>query len=1697
MRKILFSILTVLCFVQIAKAQPATYSNPLGLGRNNCGTGSNDSLYYLNYLTPNLTNSSTPITACKPVLRTNFAPLSGYSAANKPFTIFNSSIAFNPADGMIYYVWTDYNIPAPYKSYIWRWNPSTCPTPAAPGLDTLRTFNTDIGGITFDANGTAWQLEFSGSAPYQGRLRQVNFTTGVVGIPDTLDLTGGKQLWNVGTGDITLTPSGQMYFIFNNKLFTPDYGSAGGPTKHIKCTYIDTVKLPAGKTGLPGLAFGSGDLIASYSPGTGCVFKRIDPITGDTASITYTYAAGKGIYATDMTQINSGIGPSKKLISVTPTGTPGQYDVVYDVYTRNYGNVPLTNVQVKDSLGAINGNANVSNVTAVLTSNPAGVALNPGYNGTTNINLLAAGQGLACYPVANNNFTIRISCRLSNLLNGVVYNNSAIASANGYKNVALRDSSTNGSNPDLNQNDKTDDLGEGQPTPLIIILTPTTPPCATLDTTLYNQDFGSGAGLFNTIPPSVAVPSASSTYIGTAAAPLPINRFTVTNNSSLGDASNWISLTDHTGGANGRMLVVNADASANIMYRDTLPVSCSGQQYSVSFWAAFIGNAAYKTVCDGLGGFKYPMLLVRIRDLATGLVITQYTTDTIKLTSWQQHGMKWVMPAGYTNVILELLNAGPGGCGNDVAIDDIKYGICDPVPTVSLSNPGGTCLGSSLTFTANVSDASVIPGPKDYQWQWSPSPGTGPWTNIGGANASTYIINPVNPSDTGRYYRVIMAAQGNIGNITCQYISPGVRLIGVAPSTAPSSITAPSTTICNGSSVTLTAVGATLGTGANYQWGTGAVVGTSPIGGATSSTLLVSPTTTTTYWVRVENTTSPCLTTTGGVTLTVTVNQPSVAPASISGLDICNGSSTTLTAVGGTLGTGANYQWGTGAVVGTSPIGGATSSTLLVSPSSTTTYWVRIENNVAPCTATTTGVTKLITVSQPSVAAASASKSKNNICPGISVNLSVVGGTLGTNASWKWYTGSCGTSLVGTGSGISVTPAVTTTYYVRAEGDCNTTTCVAVTVNISCDIDKDKDGIPDWVESNMTASFQDANGNGVINAYDPTYAGFVDNNNDYINDNFQADGDSDNDGIPNYLDTTFPGRVDVNGDGIDDRFDTDLDGVINMLDLDSDNDGIPDVVEAYGVDTDGDGKIDNFADSDGDGLTDQIDGNNLNAYNSGLGLSRPDIDGDGIPNYIDLDSDNDGIPDVVEAGGPDANNNGIIDGFVDANGDGLHDGYINATALLKTGTDGNADGRADSWPNQNLDRDLRPNAYDMDSDGDGIVDVIEAGLPDANLNGIVDGVIGANGWSTTISSMPALNLRNTDGNGNPDYLDIDSDDDGIPDNIEGMSTAGYLLPGITDTDGDGLVNTYDNIVGFGGAGIFVYDHDGDGIPDYRDLDSDGDGQPDVIEGNDFNLNNIADDNVTLTGLDTDGDGLDNRFDSLNSVTNIKGTSYMMGNGGSLTGDATPGSRCTVQKKTPAQLNRDWRFVGTVLPVEFLQLTGVLQSGNVRLNWVVIATKEVDRFEVERSTDNVNYIKTGTVSDLVKLNEQQGFTFNDDVSNVNKEIIYYRIKVIGKAGEIQYSNVLVIRMRQAKTLLTIMPNPARDNVMLIFFAEKDSDIMIRLVDNLGQTVMTQRQKVLRGNNTLQLKNLDKYSAGVYVIQVLINDELVSQKLIISR
>jgi hypothetical protein len=185
-----------------------------------------------------------------------------------------------------------------------------------------------------------------------------------------------------------------------------------------------------------------------------------------------------------------------------------------------------------------------------------------------------------------------------------------------------------------------------------------------------------------------------------------------------------------------------------------------------------------------------------------------------------------------------------------------------------------------------------------------------------------------------------------------------VTVTVTATSTAPTSLSASSSSICAGTSITLTASG---GTGAVYEWGTG-TVGQNIIAGASSSTYSVSPNTTTTYWVRRKQV-APCSGNTTSVSTTVTVAASATAPTSVtSSLPvICAGNSTTLTANGGT---GTVYEWGTG-TVGQNIINGVTTASYTVSPSATTTYWVR-RKQVSPCSGNTAGVSITITISNSS-----------------------------------------------------------------------------------------------------------------------------------------------------------------------------------------------------------------------------------------------------------------------------------------------------------------------------------------------------------------------------------------------------------------------------------------------------------------------------------------------------------------------------------------------------------------------------------------------------------------------------------------------------------------------------------------------------------------------------------------------------------
>ena len=293
---------------------------------------------------------------------------------------------------------------------------------------------------------------------------------------------------------------------------------------------------------------------------------------------------------------------------------------------------------------------------------------------------------------------------------------------------------------------------------------------------------------------------------------------------------------------------------------------------------------------------------------------------------------------------------------------------------------------------------------------------------------------------------------------------------------------------------------------------------------------------------------------------------------------------------------------------------------------------------------------------------------------------------------------------------------------------------------------------------------------------------------DGIPNTIEGDDDKDGDGIANYLD------LDSDNDGILDQAegtrDSDGDGLADYKDLDTDNDGIADIIEVMGEDLNNDFMVDDPIYSDDNGLSDDV---RLFPY------TLVDSDNDRIPDFRDLDSDQDGITDLIEAGGVDDDFNGRIDDFSDQDGNGADD---TVQLMEPAGVDTDGDGI--------------PNRLDRDADNDGEFDATEAGAIDSDGNGALDPM-------------------------------QDSDQDGLPDNVDVDFTSG------TDVDGDGIDDRFD--VSF----LSEEDSDGDGIIDSADPDANGDGLAD-------NPGNFLVANSELPDLD--GNNIPDVFDANDGLLRV-------------------------------------------------------------------------------------------------------------------------------------------------------------------------------------------------------------------------------------
>ncbi|MDQ6812670.1 MAG: hypothetical protein M3040_02855, partial [Bacteroidota bacterium] len=156
----------------------------------------------------------------------------------------------------------------------------------------------------------------------------------------------------------------------------------------------------------------------------------------------------------------------------------------------------------------------------------------------------------------------------------------------------------------------------------------------------------------------------------------PDGYYTIRNNTSGCFANTWHTINnDHTGDPNGYFMLINASLQRSEFYIDTLAGLCPNTTYE---FAAWVMNIILTTACRG--NTIKPNLTFNI-EKTDGTILQTYNSGDIppdQNPTWKQYGSFFTTPANVTTVVLRLINNAAGGCGNDLAIDDITFRPCGP-----------------------------------------------------------------------------------------------------------------------------------------------------------------------------------------------------------------------------------------------------------------------------------------------------------------------------------------------------------------------------------------------------------------------------------------------------------------------------------------------------------------------------------------------------------------------------------------------------------------------------------------------------------------------------------------------------------------------------------------------------------------------------------------------------------------------------------------------------------------------------------------------------------------------------------------------------------------------------------------------------------------------------------------------------------
>jgi hypothetical protein len=171
-----------------------------------------------------------------------------------------------------------------------------------------------------------------------------------------------------------------------------------------------------------------------------------------------------------------------------------------------------------------------------------------------------------------------------------------------------------------------------------------------------------------------------------------------------------------------------------------------------------------------------------------------------------------------------------------------------------------------------------------------------------------------------------------------------------------------------------------------------------------------------------------------------------------------------------------------------------------------------------------------------------------------------------------------------------------------------------------------------------------------------------------------------------------------------------------------------------------------------------------------------------------------------------------------------------------------------------------------------------------------------------------------------------------------------------------------------------------------------------------------------------------------------------------------------------------------LPLKIESFTASPSGNNVMLKWVVSDEQNLLKYDVEFSTNGINYNSIGSLPALNSNN--YSLVHTTPVAALN----YYRLKITDRDGKLNYSKICVVNFNKAGSI-TVYPSPVKANMYITVpstMINKPADISVIALD--GKILVQQKIKAMSQTETINLSNL---SNGKYFVRIVTEKEIINK------